>query len=86
MQLSRCKRIRLYCPYLSVENHINLYCLPIGKVALISLKQLFRQQLTIAFFEYKLLYVNAPFEIIALMKPVQLKESSVSDAIDTPGV
>lgn len=24
------------------------------------------------------------FEIIALMKPVQLKESSVSDAIDTP--
>lgn len=24
------------------------------------------------------------FEIIALIKPVQLKESSVSDAIDTP--
>lgn len=24
------------------------------------------------------------FETIALMKPVQLKESSVSDAIDTP--
>lgn len=24
------------------------------------------------------------FEIIALTKPVQLKESSVSDAIDTP--
>lgn len=24
------------------------------------------------------------FEIIALMKPVQLNESSVSDAIDTP--
>lgn len=40
--------------------------------------------LTIAFFEYMLLYVNAMFEIIALMKPVQLKESSVSEAIDTP--
>lgn len=26
------------------------------------------------------------FEIIALMKPVQLKESSVSDAIDTPAI
>lgn len=26
------------------------------------------------------------FEIIALIKPVQLKESSVSDAIDTPAI
>lgn len=26
------------------------------------------------------------FEIIALMKPVQLKESSVSDATDTPAI
>lgn len=29
-------------------------------------------------------YVNATFEIMALMNPVQLKESSVRDAIDTP--
>jgi hypothetical protein len=42
------------------------------------------KDVTIAFLEYKLLYVNAIFEIIALMKPVQLNESSVSDAIDTP--
>lgn len=42
------------------------------------------KDLTIAFLEYRLLYVNAIFEIIALMKPVQLKDSSVSDAIDTP--
>lgn len=37
-----------------------------------------------AFFEYMLLYVKEMFEIIALMKPNQLKDSSVSDAIDTP--
>ena len=42
------------------------------------------KDLAIAFLEYRLLYVNAIFEIIALMKPVQLKDSSVSDAIDTP--
>jgi hypothetical protein len=44
------------------------------------------KDVTIAFLEYKLLYVNAIFEIIALMKPVQLKDSSVSDAIDTPKI
>lgn len=44
------------------------------------------KDVTIAFLEYRLLYVKAIFEIIALMKPVQLKDSSVSDAIDTPRV
>jgi hypothetical protein len=44
------------------------------------------KDVTIAFLEYKLLYVNAIFEIIALMKPVQLKDNSVSDAIDTPKI
>jgi hypothetical protein len=29
--------------------------------------------------------VNEMFEIMALMKPFQLNESSVSDAIETPG-
>lgn len=49
-------------------------------------KSIVVKDLTIAFLEYILLYVNAIFEIIALMKPVQLKDSSVSDATDTPGV
>lgn len=39
---------------------------------------------TMAFFEYILLYVKEILEIMALIKPSQLNDNSVNEAIDTP--